>query len=94
MSRGFAHAKRDERCTRCNDLAARIVGSKAVCVDHFGLLVGAIAQRVRWRMLTPPESADSADEWLVLLDHGVFIGALTDDDARHAWDDFRIDVAA
>lgn len=92
MSAGYSHAQPGERCTKCNDLAARIVGSKALCVDHFDALVGSIAQRVRWRMLTPPTTPEGADAWRSLLDHGVYIGAITDDDARQAlgsWQEVR-----
>lgn len=82
----YTHARHGERCTRCNDLAARVVGTQPLCVDHFGALIEPITKRVRWRILTPH---DDHQHWRQLLEHGVTIGAIAPDEARTAWNNAR-----
>lgn len=82
----YAHATPDERCARCNDLAARIVGTQPLCVDHFALLIERCTTAARRSILTPTDiTPDGFTAWAERLRHGIAIGVIDDDDAAKAW---------
>jgi hypothetical protein len=82
----YAHAQHGEQCSRCNDPAARVVGTQAMCVDHFTGLIQRITGDVRRRILTPTDlTPDGFTVWAEHLRHGIAIGAITDDEAAKAW---------
>jgi hypothetical protein len=82
----YAHARPGERCTRCNDLAARVVGTQPLCLDHFTLLIEHCTKAARRHILTPRNiTPDGLTAWAELLRHGITIGIITDDEAAHAW---------
>ena len=82
----YAHANPDERCTRCNDYAARIVGTQALCLDHFANLVDHCRHTARRNILTPRDiSPDGFTAWADTLRHGINIGVITDNEAAEAW---------
>lgn len=71
----YAHARPGERCTRCNDLAHRVVGTQPLCITHMDILVGAIHRKLRWKALTPP---------FPHLDDYVTLGIVTETEAIEA----------
>jgi hypothetical protein len=86
----YAHAAPDERCSRCNDPASRLVGTLPLCVDHFTTLIDHCHHAVRRRILTPTDiTPDGLTAWADLLRHGITIGVIDDDDARQAWESVR-----
>lgn len=91
----YAHARNGERCTRCNDLAARVVGTQPLCVDHFTILIDGIHKSIARRLLTPPADMNPSAlvEWGQRLRQAVQDGHITDNDARNAWERVR-DFAA
>ena len=86
MSVPYAHAQPGEHCTRCNDLAARVVGTQPLCLDHFTNLIEHCRHATRRQLLTPTDlTPDGFTVWAETLRHGITIGAITADDARQAW---------
>lgn len=83
----YAHARPGETCTRCNDPAARVAGTQALCTLHFDTLITGITNTVRQRLLTPNDITPAGfTAWAALLAHGIAIGVIDDDEARHAWE--------
>ena len=90
----YAHAKPHEQCAKCDTPAARIVGTQPLCTHHFTTLIDRCHHAVRRQILTPKDiTHDGLTAWADLLRHGINIGAITDDEARHAWESVR-DFAA
>ena len=86
----YAHASHDERCARCNDTAARIVGTQQLCVDHFATLIDHCTHAAKRHLLTPKDiTPDGLTAWAELLRHGITIGVITDDEAAKAWNTAR-----
>jgi hypothetical protein len=82
----YPHAHPDERCARCSDPAARIVGTQPLCGTHFVNLVEHCRHAARHQILTPRDlTPDGFAAWAETLRHGITIGVITDDDAAHAW---------
>lgn len=82
----YAHARPRERCTRCNDLAARVVGTQPLCIAHFDAITTHCRRAAHSRMLTPPELTPAGfAAWARLLEHGINTNIITPDEARHAW---------
>ena len=90
----YAHAKPGETCTRCNDTAARVVGTQPLCTNHFANLIDACTAGARRSILIPTDmTPDGFTVWAELLRHGVTIGVITENDADKAWSTAR-DFAA
>jgi hypothetical protein len=87
----YAHARPGERCTRCNDLAARVVAAKPLCVDHFTALIDSIHKSIARRLLTPPQDMNPSAlvEWGQRLKRAVADGHITADAAANAWERAR-----
>ena len=82
----YAHAQHSEQCTKCNDPAARVIGTQPLCLDHFTNLINHCTHAVTQRLLTPTDlTPDGFTAWAEHLRHGVTIGAITDDEAAKAW---------
>lgn len=90
----YAHAKPGEPCARCNDLAARVVGTQPYCTNHFANLIDDCTAGARRSILIPTDmTPDGFTVWAELLRHGVTTGVITEDDADKAWSTAR-DFAA
>lgn len=90
----YAHPAAGERCTKCNDLATRVVGTQPLCIDHLTNLLESCRMNTRARILTPQDTTpDGFAAWAILLRHGINIGVITDDEAAAAWNAAR-DFAA
>lgn len=87
----YAHPKPGERCSRCNDLAARVVGTQPLCLDHLTILLDGIHKSIARRQLIPPaEMTPSAlVEWGGRLKRLVSDGHVTEAEARNAWERAR-----
>ena len=48
----YAHADKGERCAKCNDYAARRVGTTPLCVDHFAEFITRCERAVGRRQRT------------------------------------------
>ena len=82
----YAHPQPGETCTRCNDLAARVVGTQPLCLDHFTRLIEHCTVAARRQLLTPTDlTPDGFTVWAERLRHGITIGVITDDEAATAW---------
>ena len=82
----YAHANPGERCARCNDPAARVIGTQPHCIDHFTRRIDDITADVRRQLLTPTDlTPDGFTAWAERLRHGINIGVITDDEAATAW---------
>jgi hypothetical protein len=82
----YTHAQPGERCSRCNDPAARVVAAKPLCVDHFTTLIEHCRHEAHRRVLTPQDITPAGfTAWATLLDHGVYIGLITPEEAARAW---------
>lgn len=85
----YAHAKPGEHCTKCNDLAVRVVGTQPLCLDHFTILIDHCEKSLAQRILTPPSNPAEFDGWADRLKRGIEDGHITVTDARHAWEHAR-----
>lgn len=86
----YAHAQHGEHCAKCNDLAARVVGTQPLCLDHFANFTDSIAASVKRQFLIPRDiTPDGFAAWADFLDHGIYIGAITATEARDAWNSAR-----
>lgn len=91
----YAHARPGERCAKCNDLAVRVVGTQPHCLDHFTSLLdwiyASLARRGDEAALTPPPHTNPSAlvEWGRRLKLAVADGAITEHDARDAWERAR-----
>jgi hypothetical protein len=87
----YAHPQPGETCARCNDLAARVVGTQPLCLDHFTSLLDGIHKSIARRELTPPQDMNPSAlvEWGQRLRQLVSDGHITETAARHAWERAR-----
>ena len=89
----YAHAKSGEHCARCNDLAARVVGTQPLCVNHFAHVLDHCRISIVRRLLTPPNNPVDYSDWATHLRQGVDDGHITVDDAKAAWEHARTTAA-
>ena len=81
----YAHAN-GEQCHNCDTPAARIVAARPLCADHFANLITHCHNNTKRHILTPHNlTPDGFTAWAALLDHGIYIGVITPDEAAHVW---------